>query len=175
LETLTNDLLELSRLETKSIEVTHEPLELNDLLNKVGEIYASQAEQKGLAFTLKLPADPLTIYSNELQLQRALGNLLDNALKFTPQGGAIEVSLQPLAEMAWVEIWVEDDGIGVPADELPQIFSRFHRGRNATHFPGSGLGLAITKAIVESQGGQVTAQGCSQGARFIVRLPVMRN
>lgn len=171
LETLTNDLLDLSRLETKSVDIEYTPVRLNDLLSQMGELYASQAEQKGLAFTLRLPDEPLSVYGNIPQLQRIIGNLLDNALKFTPKGGAVSAGLQAVAGTDWVELWVEDEGIGIPADELPQLFSRFHRGRNATHFPGSGLGLAIVKAIVEAHGGQVAAQNGEPGARFAIRLP----
>ena len=174
LETLTNDLLDLSRLETKSVEVEYSPLQLNDLLAKVSELYASQAEQQGQVFSLDLPSEACQVWGNEPQLRRAISNLLDNALKFTPKGGAIEVGLRPLPEEGQVELWVKDEGIGIPVDETPQLFSRFHRGRNATHYPGSGLGLAIVKAIVESHGGQVAAQSCPEGAYFTLRLPLMR-
>ncbi len=103
------------------------------------------------------------------QLRRAVGNLLDNACKFTPEGGAINVTVRQ--SEGWAELCVADTGIGIPADDLPQLFSRFHRGRNVTAYPGSGLGLAIVKAIVASHGGQVTAENASPGARFCVRLP----
>ncbi len=75
-------------------------------------------------------------------------------------------------EGAWASLWVQDSGIGVLADDLPGLFERFHRGRNAAAYPGSGLGLAIVKAVVEGHGGQVTAGSQGQGARFVVRLPV---
>lgn len=174
LESLTNDLLDLSRLETKSVEVEYSPVPLNVLLAKVSELYASQAEQNGQTFSLDLPAEACQVWGNEFQLQRAVSNLLDNALKFTPKGGAIAAGLRPLPEEQQVELWVKDEGIGIPVDEIPHLFSRFHRGRNATHYPGSGLGLAIVKAIVEGHGGQVAAQSCSQGAYFSLRLPLMR-
>jgi signal transduction histidine kinase len=96
--------------------------------------------------------------------------LLDNALKFTPEGGTINVTLRPTGESA--ELCVQDSGIGIPAEDLPHLFSRFHRGRNATAYPGSGLGLAIVRAIVASHGGQVTAENASPGARFCVSLPL---
>jgi signal transduction histidine kinase len=172
LETLTNDLLDLSRLETKSVEVEYSPLHLNDVLARVSELYASQAEQGGQSFSLHLSPEPCHVRGNEPQLQRAVSNLLDNALKFTPKGGAIAVGLRPLPAEDQVELWVKDEGIGIPVDEAPQLFSRFHRGRNATRYPGSGLGLAIVKAIVESHGGQVTVQSCSRGAYFTIRLPL---
>jgi signal transduction histidine kinase len=101
-------------------------------------------------------------------VSRALGNLLDNAIKFTPGGGMVSVSLRRQGQ--WAELWVEDTGIGIPSDDLPQLFSRFHRGHNATAYPGSGLGLAIVAAIVEGHGGQVAAENTTSGARFCLRL-----
>ena len=70
-----------------------------------------------------------------------------------------------------VELWVQDSGIGVPEKDLPRLFERFHRGRNATAYLGSGLGLAIVKAIVEAHGGRVRGENVGQGARFTVWLP----
>jgi signal transduction histidine kinase len=76
-------------------------------------------------------------------------------------------------EGAWASLWVQDTGIGVPAEDLPGLFERFHRGRNAASYPGSGLGLAIVKAVVQRHGGQVMAQNTEQGARFALRLPTI--
>ena len=102
-------------------------------------------------------------------MQRALGNLLDNGIKFMPEGGAVSVGL--CQEGEWAELWVENSGIGIPEEDLPRLFERFHRGRNATAYPGSGLGLAIVKAIVEAHGGRVRGENVEQGARFTVWLP----
>jgi signal transduction histidine kinase len=74
-------------------------------------------------------------------------------------------------DAAGIEIRVENTGIGIPIDELPQLFSRFHRGRNATPYPGSGLGLAIVNVIVERHGGRVVAENIDNGARFTIQLP----
>jgi signal transduction histidine kinase len=82
----------------------------------------------------------------------------------------VSVSLRQQGE--WAEFHVQDTGIGIPVDDLPQLFSRFHRGHNATAYPGSGLGLAIVAAIVEEHGGQVTAENTVPGACFHLRLPL---
>jgi len=103
------------------------------------------------------------------QLRRALSNLLDNAIKFTPEGGAVRAGVRQGGD--WVEWWVEDTGIGIPADDLLQLFSRFHRGRNAAAYPGSGLGLAIVKAITEAHGGQGWVENVERGTYFAIRLP----
>jgi signal transduction histidine kinase len=110
----------------------------------------------------------VTVWGDEARLRRALDNLLDNAIKFTPEGGAVSVRLYQ--EGKWVEVAVEDTGIGIPEDDLPHLFSRFHRGRNTITYPGNGLGLAIVKAIAEAHKGQVTAENTGQGARFALRL-----
>lgn len=172
LESLTRDLLDLSRLETGAGAANSAPVALSALVQETSELYASRAEQAGLTFALELPEQAVTVQGNEAHLRRALSNLLDNALKFTPGGGAVKVGLRAVAGDAWVELWVEDTGIGIPPGDVPQLFSRFHRGRNAAAYPGSGLGLAIVKAIVEGHGGQVTVENQMQGASFRLRLPL---
>jgi signal transduction histidine kinase len=71
-----------------------------------------------------------------------------------------------------IELWVKDTGIGIPPDELPQLFSRFHRGRNAANYPGNGLGLAIIKAIIEGHKGHVHVESGAQGTHFLLQLPI---
>lgn len=170
LEALTEGLLDLSRIEANAQAEGYVPVDLVPLAEQVSELYASRAEQAGLTFDLALPESPVTVLGDGAQLQRALGNLLDNAVKFTPQGGAVSFELGCDGE--WAELRIEDTGIGIPEDDLPQIFSRFHRGRNTATYPGSGLGLAIVKAITEGHGGAVSAQNTARGALFTVRLPL---
>jgi len=169
LEMLAEGLLNLSRIEAGTLAEAHAPVALIPLVQEVSELYASWAEQAGLTFDLTLPEISVTVQGDEAQLQRALGNLLDNALKFTPAGGTVSVGL--CQEGEWAELWVEDTGIGIPKDDLPHLFSRFHRGRNAAAYPGSGLGLAIVKAIVEAHGGRVRGENVEGGARFTMWLP----
>ncbi len=170
LETLTNDLLDLSRIESGANGAPLEDIELCALLREASEPYASQAEQSETAFTLELPEGEVRLQGHSAQLRRALGNLLGNALKFTPPGGSVSVRL--VEEGGQARLSVEDSGIGVPEEDLPYLFNRFHRGRNATAYPGSGLGLAIVKAIAQAHGGGVSAENTPTGARFTLRLPV---
>jgi signal transduction histidine kinase len=171
LEALTRELLDLSRIEAGLDKNQHAPLDLTALTQRASELYASRAEQAGLAFDLDVPEDAVTIQGSEERVSRVLGNLLDNAIKFTPGGGKVSVRLRQ--QDGWAELQVQDTGIGIPVDDLPQLFSRFHRGHNATAYPGSGLGLAIVAAIVEGHGGQVTAENTGPGARFCLRLPLV--
>jgi signal transduction histidine kinase len=166
---MTSGLLDLSRIEAG--ELPHEPrrVDLPQLLNEMSELYASRAEQAGIAFSLDVEEDAGVTQGDAEQLRHALGNLLDNAIKFTPEGGTVRASMKRVGQQ--IELWVEDSGIGIPADDLPHLFNRFHRGRNVSGYPGNGLGLAIVKAIVERHSGQVTAENTAQGARFTIRLP----
>ena len=144
------------------------------MVRETSELYASQAEQAGLPFSLDLPKGAVAIRGNDAQLRLALGNLLDHAIKFTPSGGTVSVGCAAGPHGQWARLWVEDTGIGIPADGLPQLSSRFHRGRNVVTYPGSDLGLAIVKAIVEGHGGRAMAQSTSEGTRFVLRLPRTR-
>ena len=168
LEALTAGLLDLSRLESPAQAPRLVPVSLLPLLNELGELYASRAEQAGLAFEWSLPETQVSVLGEEAQLKAALTNLLDNALKFTPEGGRICLGCRQEGETA--VLWVEDTGIGLPEADLPHIFDRFYRGRNAASYPGSGLGLAIVKAIAERHGGQVRAERTEQGSRFTISL-----
>lgn len=169
LEKLTRGLLTLSRLEAHTTTPNCEPLDLTALGRHMHECFASRAEQARVAFTVDVPPDPVTIPGDEQQITRVLDNLLDNALKFTPSGGSVALTLDELSGLA--RLTVTDTGIGIPAEDLPNLFRRFHRGRNAAAYPGNGLGLVITKAIVEEHNGQITVESSSAGTRFTVILP----
>jgi signal transduction histidine kinase len=116
-----------------------------------------------------LPDQELSVYCDRAQLESALTNLIDNALKFTSAGGQITVGAELVGE--GVSFWVKDNGPGIAADELPYLFERFRRGREATA-GGSGLGLAIVQSIVQAHGGQVEVLSrVGGGSRFVLKLP----
>ena len=169
LEALTGGLLELSRLESPVQPPQLVPLSLLPLVQEVGELYASRAEQAGLVFELFTPEAPVSVLGDEGELVMALSNLLDNAIKFTPEGGQITLGCRQEGETA--VLWVEDTGIGIPEADLPHLFDRFYRGGNAAACPGSGLGLAMVKTIVDRHQGHVRAEGNGRGARFTIWLP----
>jgi signal transduction histidine kinase len=173
LERLASGLLDLSRIESTQAAPELAALDLSRLAAEIGECFASRAEQAERSFTLDLPASPLPVRGNALQLQRMLDNLLENALKFTSPGGTIRLSLEGKDDQA--VLCVADDGIGIPAEDLPHLFERFHRGRNAGEYPGTGLGLAIARAVAVLHGGKVEAQsaGRGRGSQFYIRLPMI--
>jgi signal transduction histidine kinase len=170
LEILTNDLLDLSRLEAHALDEHRKPVDLVALVREISEAFASRAEQAGIAFNVEAPDQRIPALINETQFRHAIGNLLDNAIKFTPENGSITVSVHRDGDH--VELAVNDTGIGIAAEDLPQLFNRFHRGRNAAAYPGSGLGLAIIKAIIDGHHGQISVQSStSDGTRFALRVP----
>ena len=171
IDRLSTDLLLLSRLDAGTMPTSLEPIDLVSVARQVADSAASRAEQAGLDFVLDLPDSALRVMGHAEGLRTALGNLVDNALKFTPAGGSVVLGAQAQDQTAVV--WVKDTGIGIPEEDLDELFSRFHRGRNVSAYPGSGLGLAIVKATIDIHGGVVAAESSPQGSRFELRLPLI--
>ncbi|MBN1563613.1 MAG: HAMP domain-containing histidine kinase [Anaerolineae bacterium] len=180
LEMLTHGLLTLARIEartTGSPTTDKRVFELTALMRQMHERYASRAEQANITLELEMPPDTIAIEADEALIMHVLENLLDNAFKFTPENGTITLGLQTIEDQ--VRLWVTDTGIGIPADDVPKLFSRFYRASNASAYPGNGLGLVITKAIVEKHGGTITVASTATGleksaahrTRFEVLLP----
>lgn len=170
LEKLVSGLLDLSRIEAAG-KADMAILALNPLVQEVGGQFARHAEEGGRTFKLVIPAETVTVRAGENQVRQVLVNLLDNALKFTAPGDTISVHLE--TEGGQAVLFVQDSGMGIPVEDMPHLFERFHRGRNAARHPGSGLGLAIVKALVESLGGRVEAESeAGGGACLRVRLPL---
>ena len=147
------------------------PVDMIQLVREVGEQFASRAEQADRAFTMNVPEDDISVMGNETQLRQVVINLLENALKFTPDSGWISLNLERSSDQ--ITLTVSDSGIGIPPEDLPHLFERFHRGRNASEYPGNGLGLAIVKAIVNAHKGNVSVQSePMQGTSIFVSLPI---
>jgi signal transduction histidine kinase len=166
MDSLTNSLLDLSRLEGSASEIQYEDVDLGALLRTLSEPYASRAEQAELNFNLEIEGDPVYIKGDSIQLGTLIKNLLDNAIKFTPAGGQVDIKLSTLDEV--VQLCVADNGIGIPEEDIPHLFSRFHRGRNASAYPGSGLGLAIVKAIADQHGASIRVDSDTIGTQCTV-------
>ncbi len=170
LQDLSDSLLELSMLEAESSMERLEAVDLTGLVQQIGEIYASQAEQVNLSFMMTLPEKPIFVIGDETQLQRALMNILDNSIKFTPAPGRISLSLSQNGNDAC--ILVQDTGIGIVKEDLDMLFSRFHRGRNTVDYPGSGLGLAIVQEIINRHQGQVSIASGDWGTELKLLFPL---
>lgn len=170
LEQLSKELLDLSRIETQSEKAGFERVDLRQLLLRTSEVHASAAEQAGMDFQMALPEGEMTVQGNEMQLERAVSNLLDNAVKFSAAGGWVKLTLSREEQSACIR--VEDCGIGIPSEDRGMLFNRFHRGRNSHGYPGSGLGLAIARAIVEKHHGEIGIEPAEKTTRFFIRLPL---
>jgi two-component system phosphate regulon sensor histidine kinase PhoR len=176
---MVEELLELSRIESGDVPLTREEVDLTSIVADAVERLRTQAERRELRLSLDLaPSIPLVLGDPD-RLERVALNLIQNAINFTPSGGAIDVSARPSNGTVTVE--VRDTGVGIAAEELPRIFERFYKTDRARAGGdgirgGTGLGLAIVKHTVEAHGGQVPAESeQGRGATFRVTLPSAPN
>ena len=157
---LMNDLIELARGEEPSTDT--EDLRLDVLVSDVAE----RTRRHSPDTPLLLELEPTIVAGVPARLERAMANLLDNAVKYSPPGEPVEI------ELSGVELIVRDHGPGISAEDLAHVFDRFYRGAEARGRPGSGLGLAIVRQVVRQHGGSVTAERASGGGTLMrLRLP----
>jgi len=167
---LSDNLLHLSRLEAGDPAGEHPEAGLTATALELADAVASRAEQAGIELHLELSEEPLVVPVGPARLRAVLANLLDNALKFTPEGGSVSLTVRPEGDRAVVT--VADTGVGIPEEEQAEIFGRFRRARNVSASPGNGLGLAIVKAAVDRAGGSVSFTSSPAGTTFRVALPL---
>jgi signal transduction histidine kinase len=170
---LIDDLLMMSRMASNKIVLDMQPLSLAELVETAVEAVRPAAQDKGIRLVNSLNAQPLAVNGDATRLLQVLGNLLTNAVKFTPPCGEVEVSLKQ--SRGWAVITVADNGKGIAPDLLPHVFDRFRQDPSAARVHGGlGLGLAIARHLVELHAGEIDAQstGEGKGAAFTVRLPL---
>jgi PAS domain S-box-containing protein len=171
---LIDDLLDLSRITSGKVELDIEPVDLNESVRHVCGSCRSQMSEKGICLKTELCDAAALIAADSARLQQVLGNVLINAIKFTPENGTIRVTTARRVGGRW-EVRVQDSGIGISVEALPRIFDAFEQGgaKVTRQFGGLGLGLAISKSLVELHRGSIRAEsaGLGQGATFIVELP----
>jgi two-component system sensor histidine kinase BaeS len=171
LDWLAQNLLELSKLESGLLALDLRPDDLRTTVESAVEQADASARRHGVELTLELPESPLRIRHDPQRIGQVVGNLVGNALKFTPRGGHVRVVLRPHRDGAQLD--VADTGAGIDAAELPHIFERFYRGSSASEArgSGSGLGLAIVKSIVDMHAGRINVESrVGQGSTFSVVL-----
>ena len=149
-----NTMLDISQTDSRIRRTPREQIEMVAFVGHVIELYSVLAEESSVSLSATMPDAPLYVSAHKGRLQQMLGNLLDNALKFTPKGGRIEVRLasDPFS------LSVANTGPGIPAADIPHVFKRFWRGDGSRSLPGNGLGLVLVKAIVTSYGGSVKCE-----------------
>lgn len=171
---LINELVDVTRIQAgASLELQRAPTDVVDLVRRVTKGLESEAPGR-LQFT-STEREVICLVDGP-RLQRVIGNLLSNAIKYSPAGGSVHVSVSTdgEADRAGATIVVRDQGLGIPAADLPHIFDRFHRARNVVaHFQGAGIGLASARQIVEDHGGTIEVESEEGGgATFTVRIPM---
>lgn len=170
---LVNSLLNVSRIESGRIAVNPTPVQLTDICKEIVESLSPLFKQKKHKVSFKCGKDIPTIKLDERLIRESIANLVSNSIKYTPEGGKIEIELKK--KKTNVEISVKDNGIGIPKDEHKRVFSKFYRSESAvmTETEGSGLGLYIAKSVVESSGGKMWFESeLDKGSTFYISLPI---
>ncbi|HEV2847142.1 MAG TPA: ATP-binding protein, partial [Thermoanaerobaculia bacterium] len=174
---LVSDLLDLSRLRTDKLAIHRQPVLLAPLVAEAVEAVRAEAEGKGLALEVETPEEPILAEADPVRVQQIVWNLLQNAVKFTPEGGRVTVRLRWEGE-ASARLDVEDSGQGVAPEFLPRLFEMFSQEDAAgeRQQSGLGIGLALVRQLAELHGGRVQAdsEGPGRGSRFTVWLPLWR-
>ena len=166
---LINEILELARAESGRETVHARRVDLGAFVGNVARSFMPLAERKAIAYDIQSPANDVLVYADPDHLDRALSNLLSNAFKFTPDGGAIRVTVA--GDESSARITVRDSGPGIPAADLALIFDRFHRARTAGTQPGTGIGLALAKELIALHGGAIAVESEEGfGSTFTVTL-----
>jgi signal transduction histidine kinase len=172
LQRLVGDLLFVARLDANGLQLQFAPVDVEELVHDAAESAGALARSRELHLDLKLASLPMVTGDRE-RLSQLVGNLVSNALKFTPAGG--HVTVRTFVDGSHAVIEVEDDGIGIPEAEQDRLFQRFFRSTTATEqaIPGTGLGLVISRAIAEAHGGTIDVRSEEgAGACFRVELPL---
>jgi signal transduction histidine kinase len=168
--TILNTLVDIAEAEAGLAKLEIAPVGLKTLLADVVESYAEWAEERNVAVRLTVE-DALALPGDATALFRVFANLLDNAIKYTPPGGRVEISTE--ARDGWAEICVSDTGVGIPPEDLPRIWDRLFRGDRSRSQRGFGLGLSFVRAITQAHGGKVIAESVlHRGTTIRLLLPL---
>jgi signal transduction histidine kinase/CheY-like chemotaxis protein len=170
---LIDDLLDVSRITRGKLRLRKERLDLAAVVRSAVESCRPQLDGAGQRLTVRVPAEPVHLEADPVRLAQVLGNLLNNAAKYTDRGGEVQLTAERRGDE--VVVAVRDTGIGIAAEQLPRLFEMFSQGAAATARSqgGLGIGLALVKGLVEMHGGRVSAHsdGPGRGSEFVVRLP----
>jgi two-component system phosphate regulon sensor histidine kinase PhoR len=169
LEWITQNLLNLSRLDGGLTQPQLDAFEANSVINSAIAAHEAQANEKSIDLQNATPESDIEVIGDKMLLQLALSNLVDNAIKFTQRNGQIKLGVGRTKEN--IRFWIRDNGDGIDPEELPNIFDRFYRGRNA-ETEGSGLGLAMVDSVVKALGGTIEVESeLGAGSHFVIELP----
>lgn len=172
LNDLASSYLEYSRLEAGRLSFSTATFDLRDLLNECCRTLQPRAEESGIQIQISQAEHPLSLAADENKIKQVVINLLNNAIKYNQSGG--QVAVNSWGNDQTVGFSIQDNGVGIPEDDLPHVFEKFFRAHNIQEmFPGTGLGLSICKRIVEIHGGTISVQSqLKKGSTFSVELPI---
>ena len=175
LQSLVEDLLDLSKIEAKEYRLNIEGLSVSRLVAHIFGLFRDRAERRKIALVAEIPAKLPTLHTDRRAIETVLSNLVDNAVKYCPDGA--QVCVKGSVEHDQMRIDVQDSGYGIEAQHLPRLFERFYRidaGRSRSK-GGTGLGLSIVKHLTEAMGGAASvASTLGEGTTFTVRIPLSR-
>lgn len=172
LDFLIQSLVKLSRMESGIIAVHSEDVDIQQLLESVWQQFAAKAKEKNIA--LLVCDSDLHVICDLKWTAEALGNIVDNAIKYTPCGGSVQIKVESYS--FFVKIDIIDNGIGIQKEEIPKIFGRFYRSLSVSDQPGVGIGLFLAREIIQAQKGYVkVVSEVGKGSTFSVFLPISKN
>jgi signal transduction histidine kinase len=168
---LVNDLLDVARIEADHVEINRRPIDVGEVVHDVVELMTPRMESKRQRLTSYVSPTLPPALADPGRVRQIIANLLTNAHLYTPEDGTVHVGVEP--DRAWVEVTVEDSGVGMTKEETERVFDRFYRaGNRSGSNPGTGLGLSIVKSLVDLHGGQIAVDSePGRGTIFRVRLP----
>jgi signal transduction histidine kinase len=166
-----DELMTLAKSKNRQRQLEYRPMNLKVVTDRIHQTFQEKAAQKNLSFKVTVPNDLPKIKGDQEMVEQMLENLVSNAIKYTPEGGRIGMTFWPGANET-VRIVLSDNGIGIPKDEIPRLFTEFFRASNVQNVIGTGLGLTIVKEIVDQHGGQIQVESEEGlGTTFIIHLP----
>jgi two-component system phosphate regulon sensor histidine kinase PhoR len=171
-QNLVKDMLALAAAEDTQTPIRRQNIELQELVTEIMDVFEPLAEKKNQSLLVSMPKHPVLINADPRQLSDALTNLVDNAIKYTDEGGTVELSAEVRTD--GIQIVVKDNGRGIPKDQLARIFERFYRvdKSRSKEMGGTGLGLAIAKHAIENHGGTIQVESeLGRGTEFVIHLP----
>jgi len=164
-----NTMLMISRVESGVESKQASPMDLGGIIRNACDLYQPLAEDRGIRLACETPSS-LPFAGDIPQIQRMAANLIDNALKYTPPGGAVTVALD-IEGQNGARLTVKDTGVGIPEEDLPRIFERFFRSDRSRSQEGTGLGLSLARAVARAHGGDIAAFSTpGEGSTFVAYL-----
>jgi heavy metal sensor kinase len=169
--TMFDSILDVAEAESGTLALKHETVVMGDVVNEIVQAFGPVAQDKGIRLESSAH-ERLAVRGDRGRLTHALINLMDNAIKYTPSGGSIRLTVERHSNLEGVLVSVADTGTGISGKDLPHIFERYYRGDESRSGPGVGLGLPLVQGVIESHGGSVTVESrLGRGSVFCVFLP----